>query len=112
MNNYEDNKAKHNVYAQAFLDDHKALMEMAELCHKMYETARANEQTYGSRESGVRFAKKNKKTPRKSRLRRSLGALSKEREAWITIESQPPVDCRRTLPIHIIHYRFISTLPT
>ena len=47
----------HNLQAQAFLDDHKALMEMAELCHKMYETARANEQTYGSRESGVRFSK-------------------------------------------------------
>lgn len=46
----------HNLQAQAFLDDHKALMEMAELCHKMYETARANEQTYGSRESGVRFS--------------------------------------------------------
>ena len=28
MNNYEDNKAKHNVYAQVFLDDHKALVEI------------------------------------------------------------------------------------
>ena len=43
------------------MDDRKAPMKMADLCHKMFETARANEQTYGSRESGVRFSKNSEK---------------------------------------------------
>lgn len=57
MNNYEDNKAKHNEYAQAFLDNSEKLQQMAEIISRGFDNAKANEQTYGSRESGARFAK-------------------------------------------------------
>ena len=56
MNNYEDNKAKHNVYAQVFLNNSEKLQQMAEIISRGFENAKANEQTYGSRESGVRFS--------------------------------------------------------
>ena len=70
LNNYEDNKAKHNVYAQAFLDNSEKLQQMAEIISSGFENAKANEQTYGSRESGVRFAKQS---------RDNNGLTSKER---------------------------------
>lgn len=47
---------KHNEYAQAFLDNSEKLQQMAEIISRGFENARANEQTYGSRESGVRFS--------------------------------------------------------
>ena len=50
---------KHNEYAQAFLDNSEKLQQMAEIISRGFENARANEQTYGSRESGARFAKSN-----------------------------------------------------
>ena len=40
------------VKAQVFLDDHKALMEMAELCNKMYENAKANERCMEAERAG------------------------------------------------------------
>ena len=65
MNNYEDNKAKHNVFAQAFLDNSEKLHQMAEIVSRGFDNAKANEKSYGSRESGARFAKKNKKITQK-----------------------------------------------
>lgn len=56
MNNYEDNKAKHNVYAQVFLNNSEKLQQMAEIISRGFENAKANEQTYGSRESGAKFS--------------------------------------------------------
>ena len=53
------------MYAQAFLDNSEKLQQMAEIVSRGFENAKANEQTYGSRESGVRFAKKNKKNTQK-----------------------------------------------
>lgn len=47
---------KHNEYAQAFLDNSEKLQQMAEIISRGFENARANEQTYGSRESGARFS--------------------------------------------------------
>lgn len=47
---------KHNEYAQAFLDNSEKLQQMAEIISRGFENAKANEQTYGSRESGARFS--------------------------------------------------------
>ena len=47
----------HNRQAQVFLDDVKALREMAEIVGKGFDNARVNEKEFGSRESGVRFDK-------------------------------------------------------
>ncbi len=43
------------MYAQAFLDNSEKLQQMAEIISRGFENAKANEQTYGSRESGVKF---------------------------------------------------------
>ena len=53
--------AAHNAQAQAFIDDHKALEHMAELCSQMFDEARENERKFGGRESEERFAKTSKK---------------------------------------------------
>ena len=53
------------MYAQAFLDNSEKLQQMAEIISRGLDNARANEQTYGGRDSGARFAKKNKKNTQK-----------------------------------------------
>ena len=55
----ENGLLAHNRYAQIFLDDAKALQEMAQIVRQGFENAKANEQTYGSRRSEVRLSKDN-----------------------------------------------------
>lgn len=51
----EKGELAHNRYAQAFLDDAKALREMAELVSKGFDNAQESEAKYGSGDSGVSY---------------------------------------------------------
>ena len=51
----ENGLLAHNRYAQIFLDDAKALQEMAQIVRQGFENAKANEREYGSRESGPKY---------------------------------------------------------
>ena len=80
------------MYAQAFLDNSEKLQQMAEIVSRGFENAKANEQTYGSRESGVRFSKeKQKKYPETRdfavvwalfRRKEKLGLRSSRNRRW------------------------------
>ena len=60
----EDENGKrfeHNMQAQPWPDDLKAPEQPAEKFNTLLTAAKGNEQTYGSRESGVRVARGKKK---------------------------------------------------
>ena len=51
----ENGLLAHNRYAQVFLDDAKALQEMAQIVRQGFANAKANEREFGSKESGARY---------------------------------------------------------
>lgn len=53
----ENGLLAHNRYAQVFLDDAKALQEMAQIVRQGFANAKANEREFGSKESEERFSK-------------------------------------------------------